>query len=81
MNKDNKWLIDTVNPALAISMKEAVLNSMTANDIYQAMRRRINNLMGKDKSMARDELTILIEALDAYEEAAEDVADDAEARP
>ena len=81
MNKDNKWLIDTVNPALAISMKEAVLNSMTANDIYQAMRRRINNLVGKDKSMARDELKILLEALDAYEEAAEDVADDAEARP
>ena len=81
MSKDNKWLIDTVNPALAISMKEAVLNSMTANDIYQAMRRRINNLVGKDKSMARDELKILLEALDAYEEAAEDVADDAEARP
>ena len=81
MSKDNRWLIDTVNPALAISMKEAVLNSMTANDIYQAMRRRINNLVGKDKSMARDELKILLEALDAYEEAAEDVADDAEARP
>ena len=81
MSKDNRWLIDTVNPELAISMKEAVLNSMTANDIYQAMRRRINNLVGKDKSMARDELKILLEALDAYEEAAEDVADDAEARP
>lgn len=81
MSNPKKWLIDTVNPALAVSVKEAMFNSMTANDIYQAMSRRIEVLCNKHEYLGQEELIILLEARDAYEEAAEDAAEEAETRP